>query len=233
MRINSGGISTQINHTPAATTSGPNQAPTVDKQVTQALFGRAPPPILDPARFPELARMLLKLNRFRNKFSTLSGEDEDKFHLLLADSETAHVDGEGNIYLGAGFLRRNAAQPEVILGALAHEIGHRPFKWKGRKGSAQQHLSVAELNELCQIEETGADLFAGEALAELGLSCEPLIQYLAAQEEGPHPRYLPALDRGAIIREAHARRGAVVKQRKQIFPNFDRYKGARGYISKL
>ncbi|RYF05755.1 MAG: hypothetical protein EOO40_10070 [Deltaproteobacteria bacterium] len=233
MRIHGGGISTSLQNTQAPISGQAHQAPTVGEQVTQALFGKGPPPLLDPARFPEFAAMLKQLGRFRNKFSVLSGEDERDFSLHLADSDTAHIDGEGRIYLGAGFLRRNANNPAVVIGALAHEIGHRPLRWKGRRGAHQQQLTLAEMNELCQIEETAADLFAGEALAELGISCEPLIEFLTFHEDGPHPRYLPALDRGEIIRQAHARRAAAIKQRKQIFPNYHRHKGVRSYISKL
>ena len=34
------------------------------------------------------------------------------------------------IYVGAKFLQKFLAKPEVLVGVLAHEVGHRPKRWR-------------------------------------------------------------------------------------------------------
>ena len=255
VRIESGGISSRVQSTPLGLSQRPAQAAAaaVGKQVSQALFGRPPPPRLDPQNYPHLAAMLRQLGRFQRKFAALAGDQDHDYQLVLADFPTAAVDADGTIYLGAQFLEENRDHPEVILGALAHEIGHQPKRWRvgqrprrqrGQQGQQQgqqqepqaddaRQLSADELDELCQIEETRADLFAGEALAELGYSCEPLVAYLKDHESGPHRRYLPAADRAEIIRQAHQARHSTLKQRRQMFPDYERHRAARGHVGSL
>jgi hypothetical protein len=263
MRIDPSHVSSPgVQSSPLGMSRQPQQvAAPVGKQVADALFGRPPPTRLDPSQFPELAAMLKQLGRFKKKFSALAGDSDDAYQLVLADFSSAAIDAEGVIYMGAQFLRENRQNPEVILGALAHEIGHQPKRWRvgqrprrqgqpdsqpgsaggGGQGDADdqadpneaRQLTQNQLDELCQIEETRADLFAGVALAELGYDCEPLIRYLAKHEAGPHPRYLPALDRGEIIRGACEGRRQVLKSRRQLFPGYERHRAARGHIGSL
>ncbi len=260
MRINGSTVSSpSVQSTPLGMANqGPQVAAPVGKQISEALFGRPTPRLLDPAQFPQLAAMLKQLGRFRRKFSALAGDGDNEYQLLLADFPSAAVDAEGRIYMGAQFLEENRDSPEVILGALAHEIGHQPKRWRtGRRrrraedepetagGQRRERdeeqpdpdetrqLTPAQLDELCQVEETRADLFAGEALAELGYSVEPLIAYLAKHEHGPHRRYLPALDRAEIIRQSNAGRAAILKNRRQLFPDYERHRAAKGHVGSV
>ena len=233
MRIDGSNISSRLNNTSLSTPNQPANVGTVGQQMTQALFGRPPPTVLNPALFPDLAVFLKSLNRFRRKCAALAEDEDEDYVMVLADSATAAIDKDGVIYLGASFLAQNASRPEVVIGAIAHEIGHQPRKWAGIDGAGQETLSAAKLDEMCQVEETKADLFAGEAMAELGLSCEPLIDYLTEHEDGPHRRYLPAADRAEIIRQAYRGRAKTMKSRRQLYPDYERHRAARGYIRKV
>ncbi|MCK5689845.1 hypothetical protein KAI87_11275, partial [Myxococcota bacterium] len=73
-------------------------------------------------------------------------------------------------------------------------------------------------------------IFAGKAMAEMGLSIEPLAQFLIQIEEGPHPEYLPAKDRADILRDAHAGRSYHRDNRRKLFPEFDRAKSPSGHL---
>jgi len=227
-----GRLSTQLNpfgpQWQGTTKAG--EAPAIGQQVEQALFARAKPTVLDPARFPELAAQLRMLNNYKKKLATMAGDREEDYDLQLADGTIAMIDGEGVIYVGAAFLAAHAAKPEVLVGALAHEIGHRPKRWKEYR--AKRQLSRDELAYICRHEETRADLFAGKALAEMGLACEPLVQFLLAVESGPHPDYFPATVRGDVIREAHAGRAYQAKNRRNIFPGFDRMTSPKGHLGE-
>jgi len=51
-----GKVSTQLNpFGPQWPTAKAGEAPSIGEQVTQTLFGRAKPTVLDPSRFPQLA----------------------------------------------------------------------------------------------------------------------------------------------------------------------------------
>lgn len=232
MRVDSN-IGTQLNTTQLNT---PNQSPIVKplgEQIQQVLFGRARPPILDPAKFPELAVLLRLMDRYRKKLSTHAGDDEKEYSITLADDIIAAIDEHGTIFLGAAFLKGNAARPEVLVGALAHEIGHRPKRWRHERFKTQRQLTAEELAALCRHEETRADIFAGKALAELGLSCEPLIDFLKLVQVRPHPEYLPAEARGEIIRDAHAGRAYRTANRRKLFPEFDRWINPDGHLGEF
>ena len=55
------------------------QAPEVGQQVQQALFGKAKPPVLDPAHFPQLAEQMKFLRKYKKKLAAMAG-DEDEDH---------------------------------------------------------------------------------------------------------------------------------------------------------
>jgi len=161
----------------------------------------------------------------------MADDNEQDYDIALAQSTIAMIDAHGTIYMGLEFLMANKEHPEIILGALAHEIGHQPKRWKEYK---QEHsLSKEDMELICRHEETRADIFAGTALAELGLSCEPMIEFLQAIEEGPHPEYFPAETRGEIIREAHQNRYYRQKNRRKIFPEFDRMTSIKGHLGEF
>lgn len=229
-RIESG-VTSQLNpFGPQWPTAKAEKAATAGQQVQIALFGKPKPPVLDPARFPQLAAQLRLLNRYRRKLATLAGDDENDYRLALADGTIAMIDEAGTIYVGAGFLESFADQPEVLVGALAHEIGHRPKRWNGYRGRGP--LSPEALAELCRHEETRADLFAGAALAEMEMSCEPICQFLIAVEEGPHPEYFPATVRADVIRDAYRRRSFRTETRAKLFPDYHRAAAAKGHLGE-
>lgn len=205
-------------------------APSIGRQVQSALFGRPKPPLLDPARFPELAAELAKLHKAKRKIATMAGDKDEDYLLALADGTLAMIDEFGVIYLGAGFVAAFAHQPEVLVGALAHEIGHRPKRWDRYQGDKQ--LTREQMQAICRHEETRADIFAGKALAELGLACEPLIAFLERIEVGPHPEYFPAAVRGEVIRDAHAGRAYRADARRKLFPEFDRMTAPKGHLGE-
>jgi hypothetical protein len=226
-----GGVSTRLNPNSRQEAVGQSgAAPEVGAQVQQTLFGRATPPVLDPARFPELAAILKQLRKYKKKLATMAGDKDEDYELVLAESGIAMIDSQGTIYLGASFLKAFKEKPEVVVGALAHEIGHRPKRWSEYK--TERRLSRAELDEICRYEETRADIFAGKALAEMGLPCEPLVAFLGALDEGPHAEYFPAEVRAEVLRDAHAGRTYRAENRKKLFPDFDRMTAPKGHLGE-
>lgn len=205
--------------------------PTLGQQVQQVLFRGVKPPLLDPALFPEVAAQLRLLRRYLKKLAVMAGDNEDDYSVVLADGTIAMIDEAGTIYLGVGFLQKFAEKKEVLVGALAHEVGHRPKRWNDY--SQRQRLNDEELAAICREEETRADIFAGRALAEMDLDCEPLAEFLLALGDGspkPHPEYFDAQTRSFIIREAHADRSYGTENRRKIFPEFERNKSPKGHL---
>ncbi len=226
-----GGVSTQLNPFGPQWASGrAGEAPPIGQQMQQVLFGRAKPPVLDPGLHPELVAVLQALGRFKRKIATMAGDQDEDYELVLADGTIAMIDADGRIYMGAAFLAAYAEHPEVLVGALAHEIGHRPKRWS--EYQKRHQLSREELEALCRHEETRADIFAGKALAEMGLECEPLVAFLQQVEDKPHPEYFPAKTRGEVIREAHAGRSYRSQNRKKLFPHFDRMTSPKGHLGE-
>jgi hypothetical protein len=160
----------------------------------------------------------------------MAGDADEDYSIVLADGTIAMIDAEGNIFVGAGFLASFGDVPEVLVGALAHEIGHRPKRWGDTK--VKRQLSREEIEYICRHEETRADIFAGKALAEMGLSPDPICDFLSAVEEKPHPEYFPAAVRGEVIREAHAGRTYRADNRRKMFPGYDRMASPKGHLGE-
>src|SRR5689334_2372491 len=115
-----GGINTQLNpFGPQWPGQKSGEVPEVGQQIQQVLFGKVKPPVLDPARFPELAAMLQQLQRFKKKLAVMAGDKEDDYGIVLCDGAVAMIDDEGTIYLGQGFVQAHLDKPEVLVGALA------------------------------------------------------------------------------------------------------------------
>ena len=232
-RINGGGINTQLNpFGPQAQASNQaGQSASVGEQVQKALFGKPKPPVLDPAKFPHLAEQMKTLHKFRKKLATMAGDEEDDYDLCLADGTIAMIDEDGLIYIGAGFLESCKDHEEVLVGVLAHEIGHRPKRW--HEYQSRQTLTQQDIQALCREEETRADIFAGKALAEMNLSCEPLVEFLRKIQQKPHPEYFDAKTRGEVIRDAHSGRAYRTDHRKKLFPEFDRMTSPKGHLGEF
>jgi hypothetical protein len=226
-----GNLSTRLSpFGPQWPTTKAGQAAPIGEQVQQALFGRPKPPVLDPAQFPQLAASLRLLKKYRKKLANMAGDCEDDFDVVLADDTIAQIDEHGTIYVGARFLAACKGQPELLVGVLAHEIGHRPKRWGAYRQPRQ--LSKKELESICRYEETRADIFAGKALAEMRMSPEPMIKFLEAVEEKPHPDYFPAAVRAEVIRDAHSGRKYRVDNRRKMFPGFDRMTSPKGHLGE-
>lgn len=203
--------------------SGPvkgTEATSVAEQVEDSLFGKKKPPLLDEDDFPDAAEVLAKLEKYRRKLVHMIGDPEDEYMLQLADGTIAMIDKNGMIMVGIRFLMKFKDNFPVLVGAIGHEIGHRPRRWAEYKKA--KPLNMTELQKLCRYEETRADLFAGRALAELGMSCEPMIRFLKDMEEGPHPEYFPAKMRADVIRTGYKEQASKVKIRKNLWPELDK-----------
>jgi hypothetical protein len=230
------GISTHLHSNPVPYASSAQHATPLGEQIQTMLFGHAKPPLLNPSMFPHLAAVLRQLNTFKRKIAHLAGDHDDDYTLVLADSTLAMVDEEGRIYLGASFLQTHAHTEEglaVMVGAIAHEIGHRPKLWGSERYQVKRFLTEAEKQAVCRHEETRADIFAGKALAECGLPAQPLCSFLEKIQKTPHPSYFPAHIRAQVILEAHESRSYRVGQRQQSFPSWDRAASAKRHLGEF
>ena len=117
---------------------------------------------------------------------------------------------------------------EVIVGAVAHEIGHRPKRWK--KYKTRINLTPKELDRLCRAEETFADFFAGRALAEVNLSPQPLIDFLLKNDTVPRLEYFPVKMRADVIMRGFNEQNFRIKARKRLFPQQNRMTSIKGHI---
>lgn len=233
MRINPHNIgASQLGTTQLNTPQGGTAAEMrpVGEQVQQTLFTRPRPTLTDLARHPELLEMLATLNKFRRKLAVMAGDKEDDYTIVLADDAIAAIDEHGTIYMGVAFLRGYAHSLDTLVGALAHEIGHRPHRVAALKASLPRNLTTRELQALCLHEEIRADTFAGKALAELGMAWEPLAEFLAFVQVRPHPEYLPAAQRAQVLREAHQGRRFRADNRRKLFPEFNRHTSPEGHL---
>lgn len=229
-RIESG-LSTQLNpFGPQWPTGKPGDVPSVGQQIQQTLFGKSKPVVVEPGAHPELADIFAALRKYLGKLARMAGDDEREYSLALARGTVAMIDGQGIIYIGAEFLAAFREHMEIVVGALAHEVGHRPKRWGSYR--AKRQLTKEEIEYICRHEETRADIFAGKALAELGFDCEPLCHFLERVENGPHPEYFPAKVRGEVIRDAHAGRTYRAENRRKIFPGFDRMTAPKGDLGE-
>jgi hypothetical protein len=222
-RVHSGGLAR--NPFGATQAQGKPRAPeTLGQQIEQELFGKKPPPLCD-SDDADSSALLARLVAYKRKLVPLAGDVDEDYQLRLAQGPTiAMIDGSGVIYLGRDFLLATSSDVALQVGVLAHEIGHRPKRWRQlRAERAQQQAPTtrAELAKLCRHEETQADFFAGRALAELSLPCEPLVAFLLALDDGvvrPHPEYFPPKLRGEVIREGFNDGQRQASQRKALFP---------------
>jgi hypothetical protein len=230
MRVNNQ-ISTNLDSTTQAGTSGQSEGlKPLGEQIQSTLFGRARPPLLSEAAYPELMAILAVLNKYRRKLAFLAGDDDNDYALALADDTIAAIDEHGTIFMGAACVMGNARNLDVLVGVLAHEIGHRPKRWREMRYQMPKNLSRVEMEALCRHEEICADFFAGRGLAELGLRWEPLVRFLEFVQVRPHPEYLPAAERGQVVQDGYNRRNYRLKARSKLFPEYHRYFSPEGFI---
>ena len=172
------------------------------------LFGKRPPKLVDRRKHPKLKKSLSQLEDLSEHVALLLGRSSEReFNLELCEGDNACISRDGQIAFGVEFLEEHQDDHDLLLGVLAHEIGHQPWSWPGGDLSA---LSRAQLDQLYRDEEAKADRFAGRALAELGGRPDSLERFLSAHaagfEEGQSNQYYPAAVRIEQIRGAFERR---------------------------
>ena len=226
--IRGGGAPTLHPGMSSANAQSSAQTQSLGQQVKQTLFAKAPPKVLDPSRFPELAKVMAKLGRVKSKLATMLGDEASEYELHLADGTIGMIDAQGRIFLGAKFLNDYEQEEAVLIGVLAHEMGHRPKRWAEYMDEPPK--SQAELEALCRHEETRADIFSAKALAELGLPVEPLVAFLEQVQTSPHPCYFDARTRGEVLKDTHNERSYSLGQRKKLFPNMERMTSPAGHL---
>lgn len=208
---------------------GKEGAGSVGEQVQDSLFGRPKPRLLDPDDV-ECAHLMARLHPFRKRLARLAGDEPDDYALRLVEGTIAAIDKDGQIYVGKTFLLTFAEALDVQVGVLAHEIGHRPRRWAEYHAQAPQ--SRDELEDLCRLEETRADYFAGYALAQLGRACQPLCDFLAHIQQHPHPEYFSAELRARTIQEAYASGRRLEQNVRKFFPELARMTSALGDLGE-
>lgn len=193
----------------------------IGAQVEDSLFGRKRPTLVEEDA--DTSALLARLDVFRRKLARLAGDAPEDYRLQLAAGTIAAIDVDGIIYVGKGFLLDTAEVLPLQVGVLAHEIGHRPQRWKAYR--AQKAIEPDQLADLCRLEETRADYFAGYALAHLRMTADPVCLYLHRVQTQPHPEYF-----SAELREKTIREGFVAGERRQsnlrkFFPELARVSG--------
>jgi len=208
---------------------GKEASGSVGEQVQDSLFGRPKPRLLDPDDV-DCAHLMARLHPFRKRLARLAGDDPGDYDLRLAEGTIASIDKEGLIYVGKTFLLTWSEALDVQVGVLAHEIGHRPRRWA--EYHALQPQSRDEVEDLCRLEETRADYFAGYALAQLGRPCQPLCDFLAHIQQHPHPEYFSAELRARTIQEAHDSGRRQKQNVRKFFPELARMTSALGDLGE-
>lgn len=199
-------------------------AESVGEQVQDSLFGRPKPQVLESD--PETASLMARLHVYRKKLARLAGDVEGDYDLTLAAGTIASIDKNGLIYVGRDFLVGLSEDLEAQVGVIAHEIGHRPKRWEAYKQEAPR--TREEMEDLCRLEETRADYFCGWALAQLGMTCDPVCAFLLRIQTHPHPEYFSAELRAETIREAHDAGRRKVTNTQKFFPELARMTSAKG-----
>jgi hypothetical protein len=227
-RITTGGPSFHSLPPRAGTLSPQVQQTEPWQDVQTVLFGAQLPKVLDISQFPQLAEQMRWLKKQKTKLAEFAGDADAEYEIVLAEGRSACIDPEGRIYLGAELVDISDAVPELLIGVLAHEVGHRPKTWKAYpKGQGRQ-----ELAQLARDEEAKADRFAGRALAALGCSPAQLCNFLrkVGHFEKQPENYYPVETRVQMIIEAHAAEAARTRAAQKLFPHFHRSTNVKDLI---
>jgi hypothetical protein len=194
----------------------------LQQQLEQELFsGRRPKPVDDDSQAAQ--ERLALLGAWVKKLARYAGDAEDDYRVRLARDTIAMIDAHGVIFVGVDFLDVHGEDTALLVGVLAHEVGHRPKRWAEYK--AERPRTKDELQALCRLEETRADHFAGRALGALGLDANSICCFLLALEDptrsGQHT-YFPTKLRVEVIKEGFddARRQHAL--RRSMFPELAR-----------
>lgn len=192
----------------------------LQQQVEQELLGGRKPKVVDDDS-REAEERLAFLVAWVKKLARFAGDEEGDYRVCFARDTIAMIDQQGLIYVGVDFLR--GADDALVVGVLAHEVGHRPKRWARYR--AEGPRTKEELHKLCRLEETRADHFAGRALGAFGLDAAPLCRLLLSLEDprrsGQHT-YFPAKLRVEVIEEGFADERRQHALKSSMFPELAR-----------
>lgn len=227
-------------HFNASNLQTPQQSPTLKplgEQIQQQLFPNVNPRVTPLEAYPQLAELLFLLNKKRKQLASLAEDHDDDYRIVLTEDTIAAINGQGTIFMGAPFLLAYQQHLDLLVGVLAHEIGHRPKYWQHQRRQIPMQLTIEQMAELCRAEEAKADTFAGIGLAEFGMSAEPVANFIRMiQQDDPtcgHPQYLPADVRAEMILNAHSKRAVRAAYRRKLFPEHHRFINPKGHIGVL
>jgi len=198
------------------------------EQLEQELFGKKRPPLREPSSGDEEARLALCV-AWVKKLARFMGDDEGDYGVRLASKTIAMIDATGIIYVGHAFLAAHHDEMPLVVGVLAHEVGHRPKRWAALR--AERPTSRDEVMRLSRLEETRADYAAGRALAAFGLDSEPLCAFLLRLDTDASPRppgqhaYFPAATRADVIREGFVDERRQRDLKRSMFPELAKLSG--------
>lgn len=197
-------------------------------ELQTVLFGSQLPKVVDGRNYPQLAEQLAWVRRHKTKLAAFVGDKDSDYDVALAEGLAACIDRHGMIYIGAALLAQ--ASPELMLGVLAHEVGHRPKTWHNYR--RKEPFLRAELLQMARDEEAKADRVAGRAIAEFQTTPDALCEFLLVHGnfEKPPENYYPVEVRIAMIREAYASGVARGSAAKKLFPQFEKETSVRTLI---
>ena len=204
------------------------QAMDAPGELQTVLFGSVLPKVIDERGYPQLAGQLAWVRRHKTKLAAFVGDQDADYDVALAEGMAACIDRNGMIYIGVSLLAM--ATPELMLGVLAHEVGHRPKTW--RQYHREQPFARKELLQMARDEEAKADRVAGRAIAEFQTTPDDLCEFLRVHGnfEKPPENYYPVDVRIAMIREAYAAGQTRGDAAKKLFPKFEKETSARNLI---
>ncbi len=215
MKISSQALSTSVSTGQQSSMPRISGAP---QSIDIVLFGKRPPRLVDPRRFPHLKKAMRKLGMAKDQLADVLGVTENTFSLALAEGENACINRDGQIAFGYQLLEKHEYDDALLVAVMAHEIGHQPWKWP--KGDLS-HLTKKAIDSISREEEARADRFAGKALADLAVSPDPICDFLLRHgkfEKHPPADYYPAEMRVEMIQAAFSKRRKALNTAAHLSP---------------
>lgn len=165
-------------------------------------FGKRAARLVDPRRYPHLAKSKRKLEYLASEVGELFGAFDGDVSVALAEGSNASISREGELRVGVGLLEERQDDDDFLVALVGHEIGHQPWEWP----EGPLSMTPKQLNALYRAEERKADEAMGRVLAKLGASPESMARFLlthAQFEKAPPLDYDPADQRVALIQTSH------------------------------
>jgi|GEM_PF-1680336 len=194
------------------------------------LFGGHIPDIVSEDDYAGLIELWSWLKKQKTKLAFFVGDKDHEYTLTLCVGDNACITKDGIIYFGVQLLALGKDYPELIVGVLAHEIGHRPKTWP--QLTIPENPTKEQIAHIAKQEELKADKTAGRALAEFNMSPEPLCQFLITHgnfEKQPE-NYYPVDIRVEMIKHAYQSHQTRVQAAQKHFPAFHQATSAKNII---